>query len=174
MGCIIPRPRGSVLVACIHFLMSLAYLVGGAPRAASSPSRSGLTQWHVSFMHLLKPATLMFDLSMITTCSIVASHGASARWHIAGAWVRPYHVDKPKRSSSGSRHAPRMSPHQALSAFTPSRSNQQRAGNHKARSCSSLCWLAGTARITLGGTASSPLFRAIRLHVKRGAPEHRD
>ena len=53
-GCIIPRPRGSVPVACIPFLMSLAYLVGGAPRAASSPSHSGLTQWHVSPLHLLK------------------------------------------------------------------------------------------------------------------------
>jgi len=30
-------------------LMSLAYLAGGAPGAASSPSRSGLTQLHVSF-----------------------------------------------------------------------------------------------------------------------------
>ena len=54
MGCIIPRPRGSVPVACIPF-MSLAYHVGGAPRAASSPSRSGLTQWHVTPLHLLKP-----------------------------------------------------------------------------------------------------------------------
>ena len=113
-------------MAYIPFLMSLAYLVGGAPRAASSPSRSGLTQWHIPLMHLLKPATLMFDLSMITTCSIVASHGASARWHVAGAWVRPYHVDKPKRSSSGSRHAPRTSPHQALSAFMSSRATSGR------------------------------------------------
>ena len=53
----------------------------------------------------------------ISTCSIVASHGASSHRHDTGAWVRPYHVDKPERSSSGSRHAPRTSPHQALSAF---------------------------------------------------------
>ena len=33
-GCIIPRPRGSVLVSCIPFYsMLLAYLVGGAPQA---------------------------------------------------------------------------------------------------------------------------------------------
>ena len=31
---------------------SLAYSVGSAPRAASSPSRSGLTQWRASFLHL--------------------------------------------------------------------------------------------------------------------------
>ena len=38
----------------VSLFMSLAYSTGGAPRAASSPSRSGLTQWHVSFLHLPK------------------------------------------------------------------------------------------------------------------------
>ena len=49
------------------------YLARSAPRAASFPSRSGLTQWHVSLMHLFKLGTLMFNPPMITTCSI-ATH----------------------------------------------------------------------------------------------------
>ena len=125
------------------FLMSLAYLAGGAPRAALSPSRSGLTQWHVSPMHLLKTATLIFNLPIITTWSIVASHGASSRRHGAGARVRACHVDKPKRPSSGSRHAPRTSPHQALSAFISSWRNRRQTGHHNGKLCLSLCWLAG-------------------------------
>ena len=36
------------------YFMSLAYFVGGAPRAASSPSRSGRTEWHASSLHLPK------------------------------------------------------------------------------------------------------------------------
>jgi len=45
--------------------MFLAYLVGGAPRAASSPSRSGQTQRHVSLLHLFSgyafdPSCLLF------------------------------------------------------------------------------------------------------------------
>ena len=32
------------------YFMSLAYLIGGAPRAASAPSRWGLSQRHVSFL----------------------------------------------------------------------------------------------------------------------------
>ena len=155
--------------------MYLAYLAGGAPRAALSPSRSGLNQWHVSPLHLLKPATLMFDLPMITTCSIVASHGDSSRRHDAGARVRPCHVEKPERSSSGSRHAPRTSPHQALSAFTSSWSNQWQTGNHNGKTVFLLVLARrNIMRIAPGGTASSHLFQVIRLHVKRGAPEHRD
>ena len=38
----------------VYPLASLVYPAGGAPRAASSPGRSGPTQWHVSFLHLPK------------------------------------------------------------------------------------------------------------------------
>ena len=48
------------------YFMFLAYFVGGAPRAASSPSRSGQTQWHVPLLrlfsgHAFDPSCLLFD-----------------------------------------------------------------------------------------------------------------
>ena len=46
--------------------------------------------------------------------------------HGTGAWVRPSHADKSQWSSSGSRHAPCTSPHQALSAFISSRATSGR------------------------------------------------
>ena len=132
-------PRAALFLGCVGpslwyvslLLMSLAYLVGGAPRAASSPSRSGLT----SGMHLSAftqvDLSSMLNLPMINVCSvttwtIVASHGASTHRHGAGAWARPCHADKSEWSSSGSRHAPRTLPHQALSAFTSSRATSGR------------------------------------------------
>ena len=117
------------------------------------------------------------NLPMITACSattwsIVASHGASSHRHDAGAWVRPCHVDKPEWSGSGSRHAPCMSPHQALSAFI---SSQSKAGNHNGKTVSLLVMTCmNLPRIIAGGTAGSLLLQVIHLHVKMGAPEHRD
>ena len=66
--------------------------------------------------------------------------------HGADAWVRPGHVDKSERSSSVSRHAPRTSPHQALSAFTSSQSNQRQAGSYNGKPCFFLCLLTGIPR----------------------------
>ena len=102
-------------------LMSLSYLAGGTPRVASSPSaRAGPSGMYLpAFTQADLPS--MLNLPTVITCPIVASHGASSHWHDAGAWVRPCHIDKPERSSSGSRHASRTSPHQALSAFILSR-----------------------------------------------------
>ena len=66
-------------------LMSSVYLVGGAPRAASSPSRSSLTQWHVSILLLpnlvcllcliylrLSPARLLPTTGLSLSCKSLA------------------------------------------------------------------------------------------------------
>ena len=96
-------------------------------------------------------------------------HGASSHWHDAGPWVRPCHVDKPERSSSGSRHASRTSPHQALSTFVSSPSDQRQAGNHNGKTVSPFVMdYRNLMKKTAGGTPSFIFLRAIRLRVKRG------
>ena len=117
----------------------------------------------------------MLNLPMTVTYLILTRHGGYSRWHDACARVRPYNIDKPERSSSGSRHAPHTSPHQALSAFISSQSNQRQTGNHNGKTVFLLVLARrNITRIAPGSTASSHLLQVIRLHVKRGAPEHRD
>ena len=74
---------------------------------------------------------------MTITCLILTRHGGYSRWHDACARVRPCNVDKPERSSSGSRHAPRTSPHQALSAFIFLQSDLRQSGNRSGNLCPS-------------------------------------
>ena len=64
-GCIIPRSHGFVPAAFIPLLMSLVYLAGGAPRAASSPSRSGLTSGVYLYCIYLSWVAFMLKLPMI-------------------------------------------------------------------------------------------------------------
>ena len=47
-----PRSQNADMRHVYVLLMFFAYLVGGAPWAALSPSRSGLTQWQLLFQHL--------------------------------------------------------------------------------------------------------------------------
>ena len=137
----------------------------------------------------------MPNLSITITYLALASHGGYSRWHGACAWFRPCNVDKSEWSSSGSRHVPCTSLHQALSAFSPSgpTSGRQAAvtanqasscacprrprGNDSRRHHESPFLLSpgkNLPRLTAGATTSSLfLSRAIRLRVKRGAPEHR-
>src|SRR3954469_17748518 len=73
-GCIIPRPRGSVPAACIPFIFrSLACFVGGAPRAASSPGRSGQAQWRVSPLRLFLAmhSPIMLDYLCLSTATFL-------------------------------------------------------------------------------------------------------
>ena len=94
--------------------------------------------------------------------------------HDAGAWVRPCHVNKSEWSSSISRHAPRTSPHQALSAFTSSGQTSGRQAAITANHVSSCACPQGPHGKDSRRRRESPFSRAIRLRVKRGAPEHRD
>ena len=86
----------------------------------------------------------------------------------AGAWVRPCHVDKSERSSSGSRHAPHTSPQQALSAFTSSRPTSGRLTAVTANHVLLVPVHRDPTERIAGGTASPLFSRAIRLRVKRG------
>ena len=111
----------------------------------------------------------MLNLPTVITCSIVASHGASSHWHGAGAWVRPCHIDKPERSSSGSRHAPRTSSHQAISAFIFLRNDQWQTSKHGCNMYSSLALTCRNLwRLATGGAAGSFFFHLICLCIKGG------
>ena len=88
--------------------------------------------------------------------------------HGAGAWVRPCHVDKPERSLSGSWHAPRTSPHQALSAFISSEPTSGRPTVVTANPVLLVPVHRDPAGRIAGGTASLLFSHAIRLRVKRG------
>ena len=142
-GCIIPKPLGLDLVACIflHLPKLICFPCLTCPRL--SPARSS-------------PPT-----------------GPSHR-HGAGARVRPCHVDKSERSSSGSRHAPRMSPHKALSAFTSPGPTSGRQAAITANHVLLVPIHRDPAGRIAGGTVSLLFSRALRLRIKRGAPKHRD
>ena len=116
----------------------------------------------------------MLNLPMNITCLILTRHGGYSRWRGACARVRPCNVDKSERSSSGSRHAPRTSPHQALSAFTSSGPTSGRQVTVTANHVLLVPVHRDPVGRIAGGTASLLFSRAIRLRVKRGAPEHRD
>ena len=88
--------------------------------------------------------------------------------HGAGAWVRPCHVDKSERASSGSRHAPRTSPHQALSAFTSSRTTSGGLAAITANHVLLVPVHRDPVGRMAGGTASLLFSRAICLRVKGG------
>ena len=77
----------------------------------------------------------MHNLSMVITCLIVTHHGSYTLWHGACARVHPYNTDKSKWSSSGSRHAPCTSPHQALSAFIFLRKDQRQGSKRDYKLC---------------------------------------
>ena len=79
----------------------------------------------------------MHELFMVITCLIITHHGSHSCRHGACARVHPCNADKPERSSFGSRHAPRTSPHQALSAFIFLRSDLRRTGNCNGNLCPS-------------------------------------
>ena len=98
--------------------------------------------------------SFMLNLSMTVAFSTITSLGGYSHRHGAGAWVRPCHVDKPERSSSGSRHAPRTSPHQALSAFTSSSATSGRLTAVTVNRVSSCACSQGFLGRIAGGTAS--------------------
>ena len=125
-GCIIPRPHGSVPAACIPFAYVFSLPCRGRPSGCIIPKPLGPDPVACIFLHL--PKLICFPCLTSLRLSPARSSpptGPSHR-HGAGAWVRPCHVDEPERSSSGSRYAPRTSPHQALSAFTSSRATSGR------------------------------------------------
>ena len=99
----------------------------------------------------------------------VTHHGGYTCWHGACARVRPCNTDKPEWSSSGSRHAPRASPHQSLSAFIFLQNGQWQNSKHGCNLYSSLTLTCRNLQmLTTGGAAGSFFSHAIRLRVKGG------
>ena len=108
-------------------------------------------------------------LSMFNLPMTITHHGGYSRWHDACARVRPCNIDKPERSSSDSRHAPRTSPHQALSAFIFLQNGQWQNSKHGCNLYSSLALTCrNLRRLTMGRTAGSFFFHTICLRVKGG------
>ena len=165
----------------MYLSASLAYLVGGAPRAASSPGRTGPSLWHVSSLQLFNYHYLLFLRRFYTF--LITPHGIprccpifcssrdedSTCWHGSCARVRPCNADKPERLSCGSRPAPRTSPHQILSAFFFLRKDQRQDSKH-GYVLSSPPWTNSQEPLELnyGHIRRPSLFHAIRLHVKGG------
>ena len=133
-------------MACIPFAYVFSLPCWGRPSGCIIPKPLGPDPVACIFLYLPK---LIF-LPCLTCLRLSPAQSSRPTGpphrHDAGAWVRPCHVDKSERSISGSRQAPRTSPHQALSAFISSRSNRRRTGNHNGKLCFSLCWLAGKSR----------------------------
>ena len=126
MGCIILMPHGSVPVACIPLAYVFSLPCWGRPSGCIIPKALGPDPVACIFLHLPK-----LICSPCLTCQRLSPTRSSPppgppHRHGAGAWVRPCHVNKSERSSSGSRHTPRTSPHQALNAFTTSRATSGR------------------------------------------------
>ena len=81
-----PSPRHVFVL-----LMFFTYLVGGAPRAALSPSCSGLTQWCLLSPHLSEwICSFMLNLLDLIACSIDTYLWSRSLWHDTYARVRPY------------------------------------------------------------------------------------
>ena len=101
-------------------LMLFTYLVGGAPRAASSASRSGLTQWRLLFLHLSDwICSFMRNLLDLIAYSIDTYLWSRSLWHDTCTRVRPCNADKSEWPSSGRgsparRHLTRPSVPQSL------------------------------------------------------------
>ena len=97
-----PGRMGPSLRHVSVLLMLFTYLVGGAPRAASSPSCSGLTQWRLLFQHLSKwICSFVLNMLDLIAFSIDTYLWSRLLWHGVCAWVRPCNTDKSERSSSG-------------------------------------------------------------------------
>ena len=125
-GCIIPRPHGSVPVACTPFAYVFSLPCWGRPSGCIIPKPLGPDPVACIFLHLPKlSCSPCLTRQQLPPARSSPPSGPPHR-HGAGEWVRPCHVDKSERWSSGSRHAPRTSPHQALSAFTSSRATSGR------------------------------------------------
>ena len=174
MGCIIPRPCGSVPTACIPFAYVFSLPCWGHPSGCIIPKPLGPDPVACIFLHLPKLICLPCLTCLRLSPARSSPPTGPPHRHGAGAWVRPCHVDKSERSSSGSRHAPRTSPHQALSAFTSSGPTSGRLTAVTANHVLLVPVHRDPAGRMAGGTASLLFSRAIRLRVKRGAPEHHD
>ena len=113
-------------MACIPFAYVFSLPCWGRPSGRIIPKPLGPDPVACIFLHL--PKLICFSC---ITCQLLSPARSSPppgppHRHGADAWVRPCHVNKSERSCSGSRHAPRTSPHQALSAFTSSRATSGR------------------------------------------------
>ena len=114
--------------------------------------------------------SFMLNLSMTVACSTITSLGGYSHMHGAGAWARPCHVDKPERSSSGSRHAPRTSPHQALSAFIFLRNDQWQTSKRGCNLHSSLALTCrNLRRLMASGTGAPSFFTQFASMLKGGS-----
>ena len=167
-GCIIPRSRGSVPAECIRFAFVSSLPCWGRPSGCIIPKPLGPDPVACIFLHLPKSICLPCLTCLRLSPARSSPPTGPPHRHGAGAWVRPCHVNKSEWSSSGSRHVPCMSPHQALSAFTSSGPTSGRLAavttNH--------VLLVPIHRYPAGriasGTASLLFSHALRLHVKRG------
>ena len=113
-------------MACIPFAYVFSLPCWGQPSGCIIPKTLGPGPVACIFLHLPKLiCSPCLTRQLLPPARSSPSPGPPHR-HGAGAWVRPCHVDKPERSSSGSRHALRTSPHQALSAFISSRATSGR------------------------------------------------
>ena len=112
--CIIPRPRGSVLAACIHFAYIFCLSCWGRPLGCIIPKPLGLTRWCLIFLHLSKLiCSFMLDLLMIVarrpprvyfflmriTCTLkggrlsIATHGLLLALQPSPPGLDPRHCD---------------------------------------------------------------------------------
>ena len=161
-------------MACIPITFVFSLPCWGRPSGCIIPKPLGPDPVACIFLHLSK-----LICSPCITCQRLSPARSSpppgpSHRHGVVAWVRPCHTDKSEWSSSGSRHALRTSPHQALSAFTSSGPTSGRLMAVMANHVLLVPIHRDPVGRIAGGTASLLLSRAIRLRVKRGAPEHHD
>ena len=107
-------------------------------------------------------------------CRSAPAHPATGTTHAGTALVLGS-IPATSTNLSGRALARSTPPHQALGAFVSSPSDQRQAGNHNGKTVSPFVMdYRNLMKKTAGGTPSFIFLRAIRLRVKRGAPEHRD
>ena len=124
-------------------LMLFTYLVGGAPRAALSPSCSGLTQWRLLSPHLSKwICSFMLNLLDLIACSIDTYLWSRSLWRETCARVRPCNAKKSEWLSSGCCSPARRHLTRPLVPSSFPRSDQWLAGHRNGNPCF-LCWFTG-------------------------------